>query len=82
MLDRDREALAGRKLSDAQVLEIRHAYSAGESQSSLADRFGVLTPAVSGIVTGRRFRKLGGPTAAPWQFGKNHIRNPNGASLK
>jgi DNA-binding NarL/FixJ family response regulator len=51
------------RISDADALEIRRAYAAGEGmQQQLAVRFGVTQQAISRIVTGKVRRWQGGPT--------------------
>jgi hypothetical protein len=52
-------------LSEADVLEIRAAYAAGESQADLAHRFRVDHNAVWCIVHGRTWKHVGGEIATP-----------------
>ena len=47
------------KLTEAQVVEIRVRYSEGDTQSNLAKEFGVTQTAISHIVCGRNWPKLG-----------------------
>ena len=47
------------KLTEAQVVEIRVRYSEGDTQSELAKEFGVTQTAISHIVYGRNWPKLG-----------------------
>lgn len=46
------------KLTDAQVLDIRARYAAGETGRALAREYGVSPAAVSNIMTGKRWRHL------------------------
>jgi hypothetical protein len=47
-------------LNEAQVLEVRRRYAAGENQYVLAEAFGVQQPAISRIVRGERWTRSGG----------------------
>lgn len=50
------------KLQDSQVLEIRSRYAqGGVTQQALADTYGVNKATIGDIVTGRRWKHLGGP---------------------
>jgi hypothetical protein len=51
------------KLTDAQVLEIRQRYAAGETAVALARAFGVSDRLVGGIARGEKWGHLGGPRA-------------------
>jgi hypothetical protein len=54
---------AGASLIDEDdVLEIREAYSSGESSSSISSRFPISAATVRSIVSGRRWKRVGGPT--------------------
>lgn len=46
------------KLTEANVREIREMAASGQTQSSIAERFGVTQPQISRIVTGRRWGHL------------------------
>lgn len=46
------------KVSEAQAIEIRRRFSAGEKQKDLATEFGITRSAISGIVTRRTFNHL------------------------
>jgi hypothetical protein len=48
-------------LSDAQVIEIRERFAAGELQRVIGERFGVTQLVVSTIVRGKWWRHVGGP---------------------
>ena len=49
------------KLTEADVVEIRERYAAGEKQSTLADKFGVRQAAISRVVSGEHWPHSGGP---------------------
>lgn len=53
--------MAGVRLSDEQVVEIRRAYEAGTTQVVLAGRYGISQKTVSSLVVGRSRRAAGGP---------------------
>lgn len=46
------------KLTEANVREIREMAASGQTQSAIAERFGVMQPQISRIVTGRRWGHL------------------------
>jgi transcriptional regulator with XRE-family HTH domain len=60
----------GVRLTDAQVVELRERYAAGERQVDLAAAFGVKQTTVSAIVTGKTRAAAGGPIATPAQAKK------------
>lgn len=54
-----------RKLTEAQVVEIREAHAAGRSQSQLARDHGMTQAAISSVVLGRSYPEAGGPIRKP-----------------
>lgn len=61
MVNRGRASLNARKLSDEDVMMIRNRRAAGARQKDLARDFGVCDATISGIVTGNKWRSVGGP---------------------
>lgn len=55
---RSGDAHANSKLTSAIVLEVRRAHQAGETISSLADRFGVSKPAMTAAIRGKTWRTV------------------------
>jgi hypothetical protein len=58
------------KLTAAQVLAIREACGSGESQTSVASRFGLNQTHVSRIVRGTAWAAIGGPLQPPQNCGR------------
>lgn len=56
---------ATRKLSDAQVVELRERAAAGERTPALAAAFGVSPSVVTDTMRGARYARLGGPLTKP-----------------
>lgn len=61
MRERGRGATPGRKLTDAQVVELRERRAAGARQKDLAEHYGITDGQVSMIVRGIRWPNVGGP---------------------
>jgi hypothetical protein len=62
------ERVPGAKLSEAKVVEIRKLWSAGLAKPVIAERFGVWTPTISDIVSGKTWAHIPfpiAPTAPP-----------------
>lgn len=56
------------KLTDDQIVEIRHAYAHGAKQADIGAEYGITQGLVSLIVNGKRWTHVGGPipeTATP-----------------
>lgn len=49
------------KLTERQVLELRRRVASGEPYARVGEEFGITRPAAFDIVTGRRWRGVGGP---------------------
>lgn len=61
MRERDRAATPNRKLTDAQVIEMRERRASGARQKDLAEHYGITDGAVSMIVRGLQWANVGGP---------------------
>jgi predicted transcriptional regulator len=55
------ECHSNARLTASDVVEMRMKYAAGQSQSQLAEQYGIRQNVVSKIVTGERWRSAGGP---------------------
>ena len=81
LIDEHGEKNPAAKLTDAEVLEIRHRYASGkERQAQLATEFGVTFQTISNVVRGNRRPRQGGPTANYIHLRQRtpHIRNKLG----
>ena len=76
-VNRSGEAHGMSTLTEAQVIEIRERYAAGESAVPIADEFGVSMPTVTHIVMGQTWKLAGGPVQ-----GVDYLRHRSGWQRK